>query len=250
MCIMISVASYNIRKSVGTDWRRDPLRILDILNEIDADVVALQEVDRRFGSRSTSLSPKLIAERTDYHAIDFAVREQSLGWHGNTILARKSIEVLNQTTLTLPALEPRGAVLADLRVNGDKLRVIGLHLGLVDLWRRRQARSVLNHLDALDEALPTVIMGDLNQWTTEGGALAQFATHHNIIAPGPSFHSSRPVLSFDRIITTTDIEVKEAGVHRSELARRGSDHLPIWAKVRLTGLPRPERQEARAEGLA
>jgi endonuclease/exonuclease/phosphatase family metal-dependent hydrolase len=231
---MISVASYNIRKSVGTDWRRDPLRILDILNEIDADVVALQEVDRR----------------TDYHAIDFSVREQSLGWHGNTILARKSIEVLNQTTLTLPALEPRGAVLADLMVNGDKLRVIGLHLGLVDLWRRRQARSVLNHLDALDEALPTVIMGDLNQWTTEGGALAKFATHHNIIAPGPSFHSSRPVLSFDRIITTTDIEVKEAGVHRSELARRGSDHLPIWAKVRLTGLPRPERQEARVEGLA
>lgn len=228
---MICVASYNIRKSVGTDWRRDPLRILDILNEVDADIVALQEVDRRFGSRTASLSPEMIEERTGYTAIRFGVRKQSLGWHGNTILVRRGIEVLHQATLTLPALEPRGAVLADLRVGDEKLRVIGLHLGLVDLWRRRQAQSVLNHLDVLDEALPTIIMGDLNQWTTEGGCLAHFAEHHRVISPGPSFHSSRPVLNFDRIITTMDVDVQSSGVHMSELARRGSDHLPVWARI-------------------
>ncbi len=241
---MISVASYNIRKSVGTDWRRDPKRILDILKEIDADIVALQEVDRRFGSRTTSLSPDLIEDTTDYAAIRFGVRKQSLGWHGNTILVRRGIEVLSQSTLTLPALEPRGAVLADLKVGELKVRVIGLHLGLVDLWRRRQAKSVLNQLDVLDEALPTVMMGDLNQWTTEGGCLAHFAKDHNIIAPGPSFHSSRPVLAFDRIITTTDIEVHDCGVHRSDLAKRGSDHLPIWAKISIRPEGRPERQSA------
>ncbi|WP_196257827.1 endonuclease/exonuclease/phosphatase family protein [Pelagibacterium limicola] len=230
---MISVASYNIRKSVGTDWRRDPNRILDILMEVDADVIALQEVDRRFGSRSSSLSPDVIIERSGYVPIRFGVRKQSLGWHGNTILVRQGIEVLGQSTLTLPALEPRGAVMADLKVGDEKLRVIGLHLGLVDLWRRRQAQSVLNQLDVLDEALPTVIMGDLNQWTTEGGCLSHFAENHRIIAPGPSFHSSRPVLAFDRIITTLDIDVIASGVHKSELARRGSDHLPVWARIRI-----------------
>lgn len=230
---MISVASYNIRKSVGTDWRRDPGRILEILGEIDADIVALQEVDRRFGSRTSSISTDMIEKRTGYLPIRFGVRKQSLGWHGNTILVKSGIEVLNHSTLTLPALEPRGAVLADLQKGEDKLRVIGLHLGLVDLWRRRQAQSVLNQLDVLDETLPTVIMGDLNEWTTEGGCLAHFARDHNVIAPGPSFHSSRPVLAFDRIITTLDIDVVASGVHRSALARKGSDHLPIWARLKI-----------------
>lgn len=241
---MICVASYNIRKSVGTDWRRDPDRILDILMEIDADVVALQEVDRRFGSRTSSLSPEAILERSGYVPIRFGVRQQSLGWHGNTILVRKGVEVLSQSTLTLPALEPRGAVMADLRIGSEKLRVIGLHLGLVDLWRRRQAQSVLNQLDVLDEALPTVIMGDLNQWTTEGGCLAHFAENHRVVAPGPSFHSSKPVLAFDRIITTTEIEVQSCGVHMSDLARKGSDHLPIWARISINPAGREEEMAA------
>jgi endonuclease/exonuclease/phosphatase family metal-dependent hydrolase len=88
---MISVASYNIRKSVGTDWRRDPGRIFDIISAIDADIIALQEVDRRFGSRAASLSPQMVAERSDYFAISFGVREQSLGWHGTRFfIARAS----------------------------------------------------------------------------------------------------------------------------------------------------------------
>ncbi|WP_404402983.1 endonuclease/exonuclease/phosphatase family protein [Pelagibacterium halotolerans] len=243
---MISVASYNIRKSVGLDWRRDPQRILEIITEVDADIVAVQEVDRRFGNRETSLSPEMIREMTDYEPISFGVRHQSLGWHGNTILVRQGIEVLDQSTLTLPALEPRGAVMADLQVGAVKLRVIGLHLGLVDLWRRRQAQSVLHHLDVLDESLPTVIMGDLNEWTTEGGCLAHFAEHHKVVAPGPSFHSSRPVVAFDRIITTTDIDVEDSGVHMSELARKGSDHLPIWARLTVGAHGRPEREQPTA----
>jgi endonuclease/exonuclease/phosphatase family metal-dependent hydrolase len=54
-----------------------------------------------------------------------------------------------------------------------------------------------------------------------------------VIAPGPSFHSSRPVLNFDRIITTMDIEVTASGVHTSETARKGSDHLPVWARLKI-----------------
>src|SRR5690606_2667105 len=131
----------------------------------------------------------------------------------NTILVRKAGKVLLHRQLHLPALEPRGAVMADIEINGIVVRVIGMHLGLVGLWRKRQALAVLKHLEALEEKLPTVIMGDLNQWTTEGGALAHFAQTHNVIAPGPSFHSTRPVLPLDRIITDLDFVVESAGVH-------------------------------------
>ena len=230
---MLSVASYNIRKSVGTDRRRQPDRILEVIGEIDADIVALQEVDRRFGRRTSSLSVERIAEATDYFPVRFGARPTSLGWHGNTILVRKAGKVLLHRQLHLPALEPRGAVMADIEINGIVVRVIGMHLGLVGLWRKRQALAVLKHLEALEEKLPTVIMGDLNQWTTEGGALAHFAQTHNVIAPGPSFHSTRPVLPLDRIITDLDFVVESAGVHNSAQARLGSDHLPVWAKLKL-----------------
>lgn len=232
---MLSVASYNIRKSVGTDWRRQPERILEVIAEIGADIVALQEVDRRFGRRTSSLSVEHIVEATDYFPVRFGARPTSLGWHGNTILVRKTGKVLLHKQLHLPALEPRGAVMADIEINGMVVRVIGMHLGLVGLWRKRQALAVLKHLEALEEKLPTVIMGDLNQWTTEGGALAHFAESHNVIAPGPSFHSTRPVLPLDRIITDLDFVVESAGVHNSSQARLGSDHLPVWAKLKLRG---------------
>lgn len=238
---MLTVASYNIRKAVGLDWRRQPDRILEVLGEIDADIVALQEVDRRFGRRESSLSAEHINAGTAYFPVQFGARPTSLGWHGNTILVRKGAKVLLHKQIQLPALEPRGAVMADIAIQGFVVRVIGMHLGLVGLWRRRQAVAVLKYLELLEEKLPTVFMGDLNQWSTEGGALAHFAEKHHIVAPGPSFHSSRPMLPLDRIITDLDFTVRSAGVHASAQARLASDHLPVWARLELKDPARWQR---------
>ncbi len=49
--LTISVASYNVHKCVGTDGVFDPNRILEVVLELDADIIALQEADQRFGSR-------------------------------------------------------------------------------------------------------------------------------------------------------------------------------------------------------
>src|SRR3546814_9493365 len=76
---------------------------------------------------------------------------------------------LFRSRIDLPAFEPRGAVLADLRVRDATVRVIGMHLGLIGFWRRRQARAVLLTLEALEEPRPTIMMGDLNEWTVDGG---------------------------------------------------------------------------------
>jgi len=230
---MLKVASYNIRKSIGTDRKRLPDRILKILNELNADIVALQEVDRRFGERVTTLSPDLIVDHTDYMPVRFGIREQSLGWHGNVLLVRKGWEVTNQQRIELPAFEPRGAVLADVNVGGQTVRVVGMHLGLMGNWRMKQATAVVAYLEKLEAKTPTVIMGDLNQWAQDGGCLAEFARHHDVIASGPSFHSRRPMLELDRIITSRDFKLERTGVQNTALARTGSDHLPIWAELTL-----------------
>ena len=228
---MIKVASYNMRKAIGTDRRRSPERTLEVLREIDADVIALQECDRRFGTRAGVISRHLLDEHTGWCSVPIASRAQSMGWHGNALLVRKSAKLLACARIELPALEPRGAVRADVEVGGIALRVVGMHLDLSGLWRRRQAHAVLAHCDGAGAPLPTVMMGDLNEWSAHRGCLRDFARHHQFAATGPSFHARRPVARLDRIMASDALRIVECGVHDSAAARTASDHLPIWAML-------------------
>ena len=171
----------------------------------------------------------------------------SLGWHGNTLLIRRGIKVLAQRQIELPRLEPRGAVLADLLVGTTPIRVVGMHLGLLGLWRKRQAEAVLTQLESLEQPMPTVIMGDLNEWSVNGGPLRHFARDHHVSQPGPSYPSVRPVFGFDRIIASPDISIEQAGVHGTARARLASDHLPVWANLSLVRAAAPIPRDAAAE---
>jgi endonuclease/exonuclease/phosphatase family metal-dependent hydrolase len=226
----LKVATYNVRKCIGTDRRRDPARVLDVLAEVDADIVALQEADRRFGQRASAIPHHMFLENSAYAPVELAGRAHGIGWHGNAILVRRGIEVRHAEPLVIPTLEPRGAVVAELRVDGRSLRILGVHLDLSGLWRRRQIRAILAHLDGAAH-MPTIILGDFNQWS-DRGALSEFAFHHHrLVKTPPSFHSRRPVARLDRIIVSHDIVVKEADSHASPLAKLASDHLPLWAVV-------------------
>lgn len=230
---MITVASYNMRKAIGTDRRRDPMRTLEVLREIDADVIALQEADRRFGSRTGVISPHLLDEHSPWKALPVGVRTQSMGWHGNALLVRKDAVVSGCEAIHLPTLEPRGAVMADVRVNGVPLRVVGMHLDLSGLWRRRQAHAILSHVAASTAQFPTVMMGDLNEWTRGAGCLRDFCRDYVSAETGPSFHARRPVARLDRILVSREWRIADCGVHTTAAARTASDHLPIWAKLEL-----------------
>ena len=80
------VASYNIRKCRGTDRRRDPGRVLSVLADLDADIVALQEADLRLGQRPATLQADAIAARTGLRPVPIGHNSVSLGWHGNGAL--------------------------------------------------------------------------------------------------------------------------------------------------------------------
>ncbi len=225
----IKVATYNIHKAIGLDRRRDPQRIIAVLSEIDADIVALQEADRRFGDRASALPLELI-EAAGYAIAPVNERPSSIGWHGNALLVRRPLLIQSACAVPLPTLEPRGAIRADLQINGLGWRVVGMHLDLSGLRRQHQVQAILADLDACADPRPTVLMGDLNEWSQSGGALRQFAGLQ-ILAPGRSFHTRRPVAELDRIILTPSIRVHDCGVHHSALAARASDHLPVWAII-------------------
>jgi endonuclease/exonuclease/phosphatase family metal-dependent hydrolase len=232
---MIVAASYNIRKAICADRRRRPDRILEVLAEVDADVVALQEADRRFGARASAIPATMLAEHSEYKPVPFDIRHGSMGWHGNAVIVKKHVEILRFEPLVLPALEPRGAVIADVAVHGVPLRIVGMHLDLSGLWRRRQVRDLLTQLEAQPTQLPIVMMGDLNEWREAKGCLHDFAERYRVLPTGPTFHARRPLARLDRIIVSDDVTVEAMGVHHSALARIGSDHLPVWARLSLAG---------------
>ena len=246
----ITVASYNMHRAVGLDGRRDPHRVLKVLQEIDADVVALQEADKRIGGRGSTVPHELIDSHGMYEPVHFGVRHKrplekarkhaerllkvntrNIGWHGNAILVKRHIGVLDCAVLDLPTFEPRGAVMAELLIGDRPLRVVGMHLDLSGLWRRRQMRAILDAIADRPQAMPTVLMGDTNEWRTFAGCLKDLEPEFHIVPTGPSFHARRPVAALDRIIVHRDLNIEAAGVHMSHNARRASDHLPIWARL-------------------
>ena len=246
----ITLVSYNMHKAVGLDGKRDPHRVLTVLQEIDADVVALQEADKRIGGRGSTVPHELIDSHGMYKPVHFGVRHKrvfdkarkhadrllkvntrNIGWHGNAILVKRDIGVLDCAALELPTLEPRGAVLAELLIAGKPLRVVGMHLDLSGLWRRRQLRAILDAVECRPQKMPTVLMGDTNEWRTVSGCLNDLGPEFHLAPTGPSFHARHPVAQLDRIIVHKDLNIEAAGVHASAAARRASDHLPIWARV-------------------
>ena len=250
----LTVASYNMRKAIGVDRRRRPDRVLHVLQEIDADVVALQEADKRIGGRGAAVPHELIDDHGLYKPVPFRVRHKrtlerlpggaraeqllklntrNLGWHGNALLVKKHVGILDVAALDLPMLEPRGAVMAELLIEDRPVRVVGMHLDLSGLWRRRQMRTILEAIQRRQHKMPTILMGDTNEWRDAGACLQELNGAFRIAPTGPSFHSRRPIAALDRIIVDHRLAIEAAGVHASPEARKASDHLPIWARVEL-----------------
>lgn len=227
----LRVASYNMRKSIGTDRRRRPERTLQVLMEVGAHVIALQEADRRFGRRERVLTDHLLTDHSPWWAAPIPTRAHSMGWHGNALLVHREIEIVDCSAIDLPSLEPRGAIAARLKRGGFEFRVVGMHLDLSGLWRRRQASAIVAHLANAEPQLPVIAMGDLNEWSRNAGCLRDFVRDLSLAETGPSFHAVRPIARLDRIMVSRDLRFTASGTHHSATARTASDHLPVWAEV-------------------
>jgi endonuclease/exonuclease/phosphatase family metal-dependent hydrolase len=226
----VTIASYNIHKAVGSDGRQMPARILDVLDELAADVAVLQEADTRLGLRTSVLPAEMLAAR-GWQAARLSAHAATLGWHGNAILVRGPVTLLGARRLMLPVLEPRGAVMADLALPIGQLRLVGAHLDLSGLWRARQVRRIMERVARAPGNPPELVMGDLNEWRSGSGALSALAARLREVPLGPSFPARLPLGRLDRVFAHPALDIADAGVHASTLARAASDHLPVWLRL-------------------
>lgn len=219
----LTIASWNIRKAVGLDWRRDPERVLRVLATLEADVVLLQEADKRLAPRPPALPPQMV-RAAGWTALDADPATPSIGHHGNAVLLRAGWRATRLEAVDLPGLEPRGGVLAWLEGPAGAITVGGLHLGLRHVDRCRQVAAILAALN--DVTGPIVLGGDLNEWRSGPDALP-LPAGWTVVAPGASFHADRPLVAFDRFLLGPGVTMREADVLPPDRALRASDHLPI-----------------------
>jgi endonuclease/exonuclease/phosphatase family metal-dependent hydrolase len=106
----MKIATYNVHKCVGAGRTFSPSRIAAVIGEIGADIVALQEVDRRFGRRTGLLDMQAL-QHHGMHLLTQSDLPDGHGFHGNALLVRKTADIRRASRFSLPGLEPRGGVL-------------------------------------------------------------------------------------------------------------------------------------------
>ncbi len=229
----MKIASYNIHKCRGTDRLVKPERIVAVIKEFGADLVALQEVDHRIGARTGLLDPAMIESETGLKLLTQSDIVDGHGWHGNALLVRGEPRHYRRSRVRLPGIEPRGAVFAELDLGEGLFRVIAVHLGLLRRSRMAQTRALL---DAFLEMppMPTIMLGDFNEWRrVRRSALAVLEPVFGSLPVLSSFPSRLPLLPMDRMLDWPPNLITHLGVHDTPLAKVASDHLPLVATVNL-----------------
>jgi endonuclease/exonuclease/phosphatase family metal-dependent hydrolase len=222
--------SYNIHRCVGMDGRQDPGRVAEVIRELDADIVGLQEVDSKPGEDSRFEQMRKLARASDFHVIPGVTILRDDEHFGNVLLTGRRVREIRRLDLSLPGREPRGAIDVDLDVVGEPIRVIVTHLGLRPVERRVQVRKMLDVLRVEPDRI-TIVMGDINEWLPGSRPLRWL--HRRLgRSPAPrTFPAFFPLFALDRIWVWPRRALLSIRAHSSPVARIASDHLPLAADL-------------------
>ncbi|MEM5296183.1 endonuclease/exonuclease/phosphatase family protein [Burkholderia sp. JPY481] len=223
----LRIGTYNLHGAVGIDGKFAPERIGEVLAEIDADILALQEVP--LGGASSPDVLAVLQRMTSLEAVSGPTLDTPARRFGNAVLTRYPVRAVRTLDLSFRSREPRGALDADIDCNGDLWRVVATHLGLASSERRAQVEQVLQSFDT--PALPVILLGDLNEWFVYGRTLRRLVTHFHRATALRTFPTRFPLFALDRIWVHPGERLLRVVVHRTPLSRIASDHYPLIAHI-------------------
>jgi endonuclease/exonuclease/phosphatase family metal-dependent hydrolase len=218
------------------DRRVVPSRIIDVLREIDADVIALQEV---IGAGPVGAGQaEEIGAGLGMGWVMNCVRSLRQHQFGNVVLSRYPIVHHSQYDLSWRTCEPRNCQRADLDIDGQTLHVYNVHLGTAVLERRYQAGRLASFVHDRRVTGPKVILGDFNEWmkglaTKTLSSLFESVDISQHLKRRRTYPGLFPVVHLDHIYYDGKVEVVSVEMPRTRLSLMASDHLPLVANFRI-----------------
>lgn len=237
----IRIATYNVHKCRGLDRRTQPARVAEVIQEIDADVVAIQEILNVQGGKPEFDQVRCIVENGGYSWCFGKTRLLHGGPYGNMTISRFPISKCHTYDLTREGRERRGCLQADIRVaEGFLLHIFNVHLGTGFMERRHQAQRLVSRHVLLQTELTgaTVVLGDFNEWT-RGLASRMMAANFESLDSRLLARRRRtypglfPFLHLDHFYYDKMLRLESWRLHRSRKALIASDHLPLIAEFSL-----------------
>jgi endonuclease/exonuclease/phosphatase family metal-dependent hydrolase len=232
----LRIVTYNIHRSRGMDRRTLPHRIAAVLAQVDADVVALQEVIGA-GPRGASHIEEIGAAL-------------GMGWvlaparylrghqFGNAVLSRFPIKHHAEHDLSWKTCEARRLQRADIDVDGHTLHVYNVHLGTAFLERRHQAERLATIVSDKHVTGAKLVLGDFNEWMR--GLTTRLLSNRlksvdlrDFLKRRRTYPGLFPILHLDHIYYAGRLEVLAVELPRTRLSLVASDHLPLVADVRI-----------------
>ena len=238
----LRVLSYNIHKCIGgVDRRYQPDRVSEVIRNLDADVLLLQEVDAGVARSNRDRQVEMLGEmlgmkyRTWYPNVDV----RGGGQYGNAILSRYPMIESTNIDLTLRFKKKRSVLHGVIRVRHDgvdrTVHLYNMHLGLAHYERKRQLEMFLDSqpFSNLHAETPVVVGGDLNDVYGGLGDLLAPAGFRGSLKRPRTFPAWGPLRALDGIFVRGQVDFMGLSRCDSPLARQASDHRPIVAEVRL-----------------
>jgi endonuclease/exonuclease/phosphatase family metal-dependent hydrolase len=232
----VRIATYNVHRCRGMDRRVVPPRIIEVLRDIGADVIALQEV--------VGAGPAGAGQAEEIGAglgmgwVMNCVRTLRQHQFGNVVLSRYPIVHHSQYDLSWRTCEPRNCQRADLDLGGQVLHVYNVHLGTAVLERRYQAGRLASFVHDRRVMGPKVILGDFNEWlrglaTRTLSSLFESVDIAAYLKRRRTYPGLFPVVHLDHIYYEGRVEVTGVEMPRTRKALIASDHLPLVANFKI-----------------
>ena len=237
----LRVATYNVHACHGMDRRRSEARIADVIAELSADIVGLQELDLSRTRSGGVDQAGLIAEQLGWHYYFHPAMRTGNEHYGNAILSHYPLTLRHACDLpgagTFYCRESRVAISMDVETPLGVIHIINTHFGLGRSERLLQAQLLNDEwLAAGSNETPLILLGDFNSLpgSRTHRALAQHLRDvRKLVQPVRAFRTfptSFPAFAVDHIFVTTALDPRGLDVHRSPLARIASDHYPLVAE--------------------
>ncbi|WP_405219063.1 endonuclease/exonuclease/phosphatase family protein [Agrococcus sp. Ld7] len=240
------------------DAHVDAARFTDAVQALDADVLALQEVDsgqprsggldltalaaKAMGGANACFVPTLIGDPARaWRPADNRDLDAAEDGYGIALLTRYPVQRWHVLRMApagarqLPPVdrdagpsgrlseEPRAAVAATIRSPLGTFTVVCTHLSFVPRSNIRQLRRVMRWMQGLPG--PRILMGDLNLPQT----VVKRITRATPLARGATFPQMQPMVQIDHILSADPLPA----VRQIRLARPPlSDHLPLAVELR------------------